>query len=76
MNEAIILEKVVPVIDLGDICQDRGKVDCTPSQPKIYDTGHPISSTCKPRMLWDTTGRKKLWLKKLFLETNNSPNLV
>ena len=51
MNEAIILEKVVPVIDLGDICQDRGKVDCTPSQPKIYDTGHPISSTCKLRML-------------------------
>lgn len=51
MNEAIILEKVVPVIDLEDICQDRDKVDCTPSQPKFYDTGHPISSTCKPRLL-------------------------
>ena len=35
MNEAIILEKVIPVIDLEDICQDRDKVGCPPSQPKI-----------------------------------------
>jgi len=51
MNEAIILEKVILVIDLGDICQDRDKVGCTPSQHKIYDTGQPIRSTCKPRLL-------------------------
>lgn len=76
MNEAIILEKVILVIDLGDICQDRDKVGCTPSQHKIYDTGQPIRSTCKPRLLWDTTGRKTLWLKKLILKTNNMPNLL
>lgn len=64
-NEATILELVVIVIDLGDICQDRDKADWTSNSPKIYHQVYPIKRASKDQaaIIHKYRGQKSLFKK-------------
>lgn len=59
MNGAMILETMVIVIDLRDICQDRDKDDGISNQPKIYHKVYPIRSIYKLQVATRHNYRKK-----------------
>lgn len=59
MNGAMILEQMVIVVDLGDICQDGDKDDGIYNQPKIYHKVYPIRSIYKLQVATRRNYRKK-----------------